>query len=168
MTVFLRPSRKPATAPITAEQSVTTRTVPRTCGERGLGVKGERLGTTWRNRRPRPSSQPGLRAASVGRSEAYADLDHNGPATEQARRDGRPGDDDDELGTTPLPAIGGHEPRLPVPPGQLLIAVARLPSRIRRGRPLRLLIRASVAAGACLAVLALIRGQPAAPPTWPA
>jgi curved DNA-binding protein CbpA len=98
-----------------------------------------------------------------GRSEAYADLDHNGPQTEQARRYGRPGDDDDELDTTPLPAIGGYEPRLPVPPGRLLIAVACLPSRIRRGRPLRLLIRAAVAAGACLAALTLIRGQPAAP-----
>ena len=38
-----------------------------------------------------------------------------------------------------------------------------LPSRICRGRPLRLLIRAFVAAGLSLAVLALIPGQPAAP-----
>ena len=38
-----------------------------------------------------------------------------------------------------------------------------LPPRIRRGRPLRLLIRAAVAAGLSLAVLALIPGDPAAP-----
>jgi hypothetical protein len=44
MTFFLRPPRRPAGASIRAEQSVTTRTVPRTCGERGLGVKGQTLG----------------------------------------------------------------------------------------------------------------------------
>ena len=93
-----------------------------------------------------------------GRSEAYADL------VEQARREGR-FDDDDEPGTAPLPAVPAAAPlRLrPVSPWQLVLALAWLPSRIRCGRPLRLLIRAAIAAGLSLAVLALIPGQPAAP-----
>jgi curved DNA-binding protein CbpA len=97
-----------------------------------------------------------------GRSEAYADLDPKGPQTEQARREGR-FDDDDEPDTAPLPAVPGETLLQPVPPWAPLIAVTRLPSRIRRGRPLRLLIRAATAAAACLAVLALIPGAPAAP-----
>jgi hypothetical protein len=40
----------------------------------------------------------------------------------------------------------------------------QLPARIRYGRPLRLVIRRVVVALACLGVLALIPGQPAAPP----
>jgi hypothetical protein len=90
-----------------------------------------------------------------GRSEAYADL------AEQARRDGRP--DEDEPDTAPLAVVPGETLLQPVSPWSLLLAVTLLPSRIRRGRPLRLLIRASVAAGLSLAVLALIPGQPAAP-----
>jgi len=94
-----------------------------------------------------------------GRGEAYADL------AEQARRAGWPdfGDDADGPDTAPLPAVPGETPLQPAWPWPLLIAVTLLPSRIRRGRPLRLLIRASVAAGLSLAVLALIPGQPAAP-----
>jgi curved DNA-binding protein CbpA len=96
-----------------------------------------------------------------GRGEAYADL------AEQARRDGRPGedegDDDGEPITAPMPAVPGETLLQPVSPWRLLVTVTLLPSRIRRGRPLRLLIRASVAAGLCLAVLALIPGRPAAP-----
>ena len=94
-----------------------------------------------------------------GRSEAYADL------VEQAWAEGRFDDDDDEPGTVPLPAAPASAlPRLrPVSPGQLLLASACLPSRIRSGRPLRLLIRGAIAAGLSLAVLALIPGQPAAP-----
>ena len=110
------------------------------------------------------------------RSEAYADL------VEQARREGRhddypgrfresraddhplryPGGADPE--TAPLPAVpAGTPPHLPpLSPWRLLFAVLWLPSRIRRGRPLRLLIRAALAAGLSLAVLALIPGQPAA------
>jgi hypothetical protein len=42
-------------------------------------------------------------------------------------------------------------------------AVWLLPSRIRHGRPLRLIIRALAAALLSLAVLHLIPGQPAAP-----
>jgi hypothetical protein len=91
-----------------------------------------------------------------GRSEAYADL------AEQARRDGR-GADDDEPDTAPLPAVPGEALLRPGPPWSLLIAVARLPARVRRGRPLRLLIRAAFTGGLCLVVLALVPGQPAAP-----
>jgi hypothetical protein len=94
-----------------------------------------------------------------GRSEAYADL------VERARREGRFDDDDDEPGTAPLPAVpAAASLRLhPVPPSQLVLALVWLPSRVRCGRPLRLLTRAAIAAGLSLAVLALIPGQPAAP-----
>jgi hypothetical protein len=85
-----------------------------------------------------------------GRSEAWADL------AEQARLDGAQPD------TSPLPAIPGEAPPL-VPPWAPPLGLGRLPARIRRGRPLRLLTRAAIAAGLCLAVLALIPGQPAAP-----
>jgi hypothetical protein len=94
-----------------------------------------------------------------GRSEAHADL------VEQAWAEGRFDDDADEPGTVPLPAAPAAA-RLqlrPVSPGQLLLASVWLPSRIRRGRPLRLLIRGAIAAGLSLAVLALIPGQPAGP-----
>jgi hypothetical protein len=92
-----------------------------------------------------------------GRGEAYADL------AEQARRDGRLTGDDGEPDTAPMAAVPGETLLPPVSPWSLLIAVTLLPSRIRRGRPLRLLIRAAFAAGVSLAVLALIPGQPAAP-----
>jgi hypothetical protein len=84
-----------------------------------------------------------------GRSEAYADL---------AERAGRaPGEPD----TAPLPAVPGQD--APPPGWAVLTSLARLPARIRHGRPLRLLIRAAITAGLCLAVLRLIPGQPAAP-----
>ena len=78
-----------------------------------------------------------------GRSEAYADL------TERLHD------------TTPLPPVT-FEPSPPRPP--LTFRPLRLlPSRIVHGRPLRLLIRAIIAALLSLAVLRLIPGQPAAP-----
>ncbi len=89
-----------------------------------------------------------------GRSEAYADL--------------TAGADD----TSPLPAVPGTGPAPaagPAPataPGRVTWqpgAVWLLPSRIRHGRPLRLIIRALAAALLSLAVLHLIPGQPAAP-----
>jgi len=83
------------------------------------------------------------------RSEAYADH------AEQA--------DGEEPDTSPLPVVPGEALYQPVPPWQPLIALAQVPARIRRGRPLRLLIRAAIAAALCLAVLALIPGTPAAP-----
>ena len=79
------------------------------------------------------------------RSEAYADL------MEQAEPD-----------TFPLPPVPGQAWPAPVPPWQPLINLAQVPTRIRRGRPLRLLIRAAVAAGAALTVLQLIPGTAAA------
>ena len=91
-----------------------------------------------------------------GRSEAWADL------AEQAWADGRDGPEGDgEPDTSPLPAIPAGPPG--PPPAHPLAALWQLPSRIRRGRPLRLLFRAALAAGLSLAVLALIPGQPAAP-----
>ena len=93
-----------------------------------------------------------------GRSEAYADV------AEQARRDGRlDEDDDDEPDTTPLPPVPGPAFPEPVSPWPLLFAVTLIPTRILRGRLLRLLIRAALAAGLSLAVLALIPGRPSAP-----
>jgi hypothetical protein len=91
-----------------------------------------------------------------GRSEAYADL------LDQARARGHPGDGGLELGTV----IEGGEPSgvgVPAAFWPLLLAVSWIPSRIRHGRPVRLLIRAAIAAGLSLVVLALIPGQPAAP-----
>ncbi len=85
-----------------------------------------------------------------GRSEAYADL--------------AAGADD----TSPLPAVPGTEPAPAAGPAPARVtwrpgAVWLLPSRIRHGRPLRLIIRALAAALLSLAVLHLIPGQPAAP-----
>ena len=97
------------------------------------------------------------------RSEAYADL------VGQAWREGRYDDysldpDGTGPGTEPLPAgPAAALPRRLRSPLEPLLALASVPSRIRRGRPLRLLIRAARAAGLSLAVLALIPGQPAAP-----
>jgi hypothetical protein len=100
-----------------------------------------------------------------GRSEAYADL------VDQAWREGRYDDYPDgysgpaDPSTTPLPAVPAQAPvRLhPVSPWRLVFAVVWLAPRIRRGRPLRLLVRAAVVTGLSLAVLALIPGEPAAP-----
>ena len=89
-----------------------------------------------------------------GRSEAHADL--------VAAADD----------TSPLPAVSGTEaapaagPAPAVAPARVTWqpgAVWLLPSRIRHGRPLRLVIRALAAALLSLAVLHLISGQPAAP-----
>ena len=81
-----------------------------------------------------------------GRSEAYADL----------------ADQPDGPVTTPVPVIPAGE-ELPVPPWQPLLALTQVPARIRRGRPLRLAIRAIIAAVLSLLVLQLIPGTPAAP-----
>jgi len=82
------------------------------------------------------------------RSEAYADLTQP-PDTDPA--------------TTPLPAVpAASEPRA-APPWQPLLDLARLPARIRRGRPRRLLIRAATAVVLSLAVLQLLPGRATAP-----
>jgi len=99
-----------------------------------------------------------------GRSEAYADLDRQTPQSPHTGRDGRLDEaDDGEPDTAPMAAVPGETLLEPVSPWLLLAAVTLFPSRIRRGRPFRLLIRAALAAGLSLAVLALIPGQPAAP-----
>ncbi len=85
------------------------------------------------------------------RSEAYADL------TGQADLAGT----EAEPVTAPLPAIPA-EALPPAPPWAPLIALWKLPARIRRGRPLRLAIRAVLAAALSLAVLQLIPGRAAA------
>jgi hypothetical protein len=81
-----------------------------------------------------------------GRSEAFADL------ADQAG---------DGPVTAPLPPVPGEAP--PVPPWQPLLALTQIPARIRSGRPLRLAVRALIAAGLALIVLQLIPGTPAAP-----
>jgi hypothetical protein len=84
------------------------------------------------------------------RSEAYADL-----AERAARAWAEPD-------TSPLPVI--REPAAaPPPPWQPLLALAQIPARIRRGRPLRLAVRAIAAAVLSLLVLRLIPDSPAAP-----
>lgn len=94
--------------------------------------------------------------APWGRSEAYADV--------LAAADD----------TAVLPAVVVAEPGPAGLAGPGVTGVARLglllmgwwqlPVRIGRGRPVRLLIRAVAAVVLCLTVLALIPGQPAAPP----
>ena len=85
------------------------------------------------------------------RSEAFADL------TGQAGQAGA----EAEPVTAPLPAIPA-EALPPASPWAPLIALWKLPARIRRGRPLRLAIRAGLAAALSLAVLQLIPGMAAA------
>jgi hypothetical protein len=75
-----------------------------------------------------------------GRSEAYADL-----TAGQAH--------------VPAPALA-----LPARPGTGIIGTVRLvPARIRHGRPMRLLLRAVIAALLSLLVLHLVPGQPSGP-----
>ena len=88
-----------------------------------------------------------------GRSEAFADL-------------ALAVDDTSPLPAVPLPTVDGGAAAADgrsARPADLLIAVVRLPARIRHGRPLRLAIRALAATLLSLAVLAVIPGQPAAP-----
>ena len=74
-----------------------------------------------------------------GRSEAYADL-------------------------TAEPSMAAPAPMLPVGPGTGIVRTVRLvPARIRYGRPLRLLLRAIIAAVLSVLVLHLVRGQPSGP-----
>ena len=82
-----------------------------------------------------------------GRSEAYADLADRTAGSV----------------TAPIPVMPGDEEPLPVPPWQPLLALVYLPARVRRGRPLRLAIRAVIAAALALVVLQAIPGTPAAP-----
>jgi hypothetical protein len=83
------------------------------------------------------------------RSEAYADL------TDRAA----PGSRDPDTAPIPVIVVLDAAP----PPWQPLLTLAQVPARIWRGRPLRLLIRAMIAALLSLLVLHLIPGSPAAP-----
>ena len=75
-----------------------------------------------------------------GRSEAYADL------------------------TADEPYVPVRAPALPARPGTGIIRTVRLvPACIRHGRPVRLLLRAIIAALLSLLVLHLIPGQPSGP-----
>jgi len=47
----------------------------------------------------------------------------------------------------------------PVPLAEVLAMVACIPARIRRGHPLRLLLRAAVIAGLCLTLLTVFAGS---------
>ncbi len=85
------------------------------------------------------------------RSEAYADLIEQNEIEQN------------EPDTSPLPPVPADAWPAPVPPWQPLIGLARVPVRIRRGRPVRLLIRGAVAAALSLVVLHLIPGTAAAP-----
>jgi hypothetical protein len=88
------------------------------------------------------------------RSEAYADLE------EQARAAGYDGlDDDGHPYIEPLPA--GPPPA--ITPADLPAVLAQLPSRIRRGHRLRLLLRAAMAAVLAVLILHLVPGTPAPP-----
>ena len=91
------------------------------------------------------------------RSEAYADV------VEQARTQGYDGlDDDGQPYTEPLPSVP-FDPESGIPYGDPVAILLQLPSRISRGRPLHLALRAIIAAALSLIVLQLIPGSPAAP-----
>jgi hypothetical protein len=81
-----------------------------------------------------------------GRSEAYADLT---AAAEPA--------------TAPLPVVCAEDLAPAASPARLLGAVRLLPARVRRGRPLRLALRALAAAAVALLAVRAVPGQPAAP-----
>jgi hypothetical protein len=85
------------------------------------------------------------------RSEAYADLIEQNEIEQN------------EPDTSPLPPVPADAWPAPVPPWQPLLSLAQVPVRVRRGRPLRLLIRGAVAAALSVVVLHLIPGTAAAP-----
>jgi hypothetical protein len=91
------------------------------------------------------------------RSEAWADV------LEQARAAGYDGlDEDGRPYTEPLPDVP-FNPETGLPLIDPLAIMAALPSRIRRGRPLRLAARAVATAALALLAVYLIPAQPAAP-----
>jgi hypothetical protein len=93
------------------------------------------------------------------RSEAWAVL------VEQAWAAGYAGlDDDGQPYTWPRRPVR-FNPETGLPMGDPVAVLAALPSRIRRGRPLRLALRAVLAAALSVLVLDLLPGHPAAPTT---
>ena len=89
---------------------------------------------------------------SWGRSEAYADL--IGQAWAEGRFDDYPEPDQIDAELLPVVFVPVVLVLGPVPLREVLRLLAEVPARIRRGHPVRLLIRAAVIAGLCLAVLA--------------
>lgn len=100
------------------------------------------------------------------RSEAWADLAEQAWARGEDFPGAGLGGGGAGPDTSPLPAIPAAPPPGP-PPGAWtrhpLAAALALPSRIARGHPVRLLIRAVTAGALSLLVLNLIPGNPAAP-----
>ena len=91
------------------------------------------------------------------RSEAWADV------VDQAWAQGYDGLDEDGLPyTDPLPRVP-FNPETGLPLVDPLAVLAQLPGRVRRGRPLRLALRAIIAAVLAVLAVRLIPGQPVAP-----
>jgi hypothetical protein len=88
-----------------------------------------------------------------GRSEAYADL--VGQAWAEGRFEDYHDDDPSEAEFLPVVLVPVMVVPGPVPLREVLRLLAEVPARIRRGHPVRLLLRAAVIAGLCLAVLAM-------------
>jgi hypothetical protein len=97
-----------------------------------------------------------------GRSEAYADLQDQAwvSGLRDAYPDYFPGPGPVTDDTPEIVII--TPPDLPYWFAHPLVVLAQIPARIIHGRPLRMLLRAAVAAGLSLAVLALIPGTPSA------
>jgi hypothetical protein len=98
-----------------------------------------------------------------GRSEAWADIQDQ--PWQDNPGDDEDGDDDDDPGDLPdgiwtivgpLPPDATLVVLRPVPVREMLAMTAAVPGRIRRGHPVRLLIRAIASAGLCAAVLTLL------------
>jgi hypothetical protein len=99
-----------------------------------------------------------------GRTEAWADIQDQHRLDNLGDYDGDDGDDDDDPGDLPdgiwtlvgpLPPDATVVVLRPVPLREVLAMVTAVPGRIRRGHPVRLLIRAAVTAALCAAVLTL-------------
>jgi hypothetical protein len=82
-----------------------------------------------------------------GRSEAYADLNLLAATADPA--------------TVPLPAVPGADLAPLARSAGLVRAIRLLPARVRRGRPLRLVLRGTAAAVLALLAVGLVPGQPA-------
>jgi hypothetical protein len=92
------------------------------------------------------------------RSEAWADV------LEQAWEQGYAGLEEAGRPRTGPRRPVRFNPETGLPLGDPVAVLTQLPSRIRHGRPLRLALRAVIAAVLAVLVLILIPGRPAAPP----
>jgi len=98
-----------------------------------------------------------------GRSEAWADLQDQHRQDNPGNYDGDDDDDDpgglpDGIWATvgPLPPDAVVVVLRPIPLREILAMVTAVPGRIRRGHPVRLLLRAAAAAGLCAAALTIL------------